>query len=146
MEPWEVGRKILELEDDAQEEMDYRVGDSAMWNKVGGPTIAEYFEDAGDDYGIPFTMEKSKKSRENNYVLVRQRIDGFDGDPMLYITANCKHAWRTLPDLQLDEPNTVVAIDPDECTFAQYRQAVGTAWSSDDREVLKKVVCAIGKK
>jgi len=45
-----------------------------------------------------------------------------------------------------EEPNTLIAVPADEITFAQYRQAVGTAWGSTDHEGLKKVQCAIGKK
>jgi|15BtaG_2_1085339.scaffolds.fasta_scaffold00038_18 hypothetical protein len=44
------------------------------------------------------------------------------------------------------EPNTLIAVPADEITFAQYRQAVGTAWGSSDHAGLKKVQCAIGKK
>ena len=45
-----------------------------------------------------------------------------------------------------DEPGTTIAIDPDECTFVQYRQALGTVWKSSEEEGLKHVLCAIGKK
>lgn len=100
MESPDVAKRILEIEEDAEEDMDYRVGDSSMWSKVDGPSVEERMSDATDNQ---FIMEKSIKDRENNYQEIRARLEGEDGYPMLYVTENCKHFWRTVPDLQLDE-------------------------------------------
>ena len=34
---------------------------------------------------------------------MRARVAGDEDGPMFYATVGCKHFWRTVPDLQLDE-------------------------------------------
>jgi hypothetical protein len=100
LESYEVAKKILEIEEEADDEIDYRVGDSAMWAQHDGPSVQERMYDATDGR---FSMAKSIKDRIANYQEIRARIAGEDGVPMFYITENCRHFWRTMPDLQLDE-------------------------------------------
>lgn len=100
MESFEVARKILEIEEEDGEEMDYRVGDTGMWAKIDGPSVQERMYDSTDGR---YNMRQSKKDLESNYQEIRARLVGEDNLPMLYITANCKHWWRTVPDLQIDD-------------------------------------------
>lgn len=100
LESHEVACKALELEEDRGDIMDYRVGDAAMWARLDGPSIAEKMEVATEGR---FIMEKSVKDRENMYEEMRARIAGEDGLPMFFVTSNCVHFWRTVPDLQLDQ-------------------------------------------
>lgn len=100
LESGTVARNILDIEEEAGEEMDYRVGDSAMWAEHDGKSTQERMYDATNGQ---FLMERSKKDRANNFEEVRARIAGDDDAPMLYVTESCKHWWRTVPDLQLDE-------------------------------------------
>lgn len=102
MESPQVANRILEIEEDNAEEMDYRVGDSAMWSQHDGKSIQERMYEAT---GGRFLMEKSKKDRINNFEEVRARIAGDEDSPMFFATENCAHFWRTVPDLQLDERN-----------------------------------------
>lgn len=95
-----VARQILDIEEDAGEEMDYRVGDSAMWAEHDGASVQENMYDATNGR---FLMEQSKKGRKGNFEEVRARIAGDEDGPMLYVTAGCRHFWRTVPDLQLDQ-------------------------------------------
>ena len=45
------------------------------------------------------------------------------------------------------EGNCCIAISPEEISFAQYKQAVGTAWESSlAEEGHRRVLCAIGVK
>lgn len=111
MESFEVARKILVIEAEYQEEMDYRIGDTAMWSSEDGPSIEEKMYDATDGQ---YRMAQSIKDRTNNYQEIRSRLVGEDGYPMLYITENCKHAWRTLPALRLDEIHPEKGPDTDE--------------------------------
>jgi hypothetical protein len=99
-ESFEVARKILEIEEESMEEIDYRVGDTSMWASQDGPSVQERMYDATD--GL-FQMQQSIKDRESNYQEMRARLVGEDGYPMFYATANCLNFWRTVPDLQLDE-------------------------------------------
>lgn len=100
MESFDVARRILAIEAEYNEEMDYRIGDTAMWSSQDGPSIQEKMYDATD--GL-YRMAQSTKDRQNNYEEICSRLVGEDGYPMLYFTENCKHAWRTLPSLVLDE-------------------------------------------
>lgn len=95
-----VARNIMDYEEEAGEEMDYRVGDTAMWSEHDGKSTQERMYDATNG---AFLMEKSKKDRANNFEEIRSRVAGDEDGPMLYITESCKHFWRTVPDLQLDD-------------------------------------------
>lgn len=100
MESTDVARRILDIEDDAGEIIDYRIGDSAMWNQVDGPSIHDRMVEATDGR---YQMIQSKKDRETNYQTMRHYIAGEDGVPMFYATEDCKHFWRTVPELVLDD-------------------------------------------
>ena len=100
MESFEVARQILEIEDEAEDEMDYRVVDSGMYSSQDGPSpIERMYEKTGGR----FRCQPAMKDRAANYMEVRSRIAGEDGLPLLYVTVGCKHFWRTVPTLQLDE-------------------------------------------
>lgn len=100
MESHEVANGILDIEEEYGEEMDYRVGDDQMWAHHDGHSIEERMYTATDGR---YRMEKSKKDRINNYQEVRARIAGDEDGPMLFVTVGCKHWWRTVPDLQLED-------------------------------------------
>ena len=106
-----VARSILDMEEEHAEEMDYRVGDSAMWAEHDGKSTQERMYDSTDGR---FLMEPAKKDRENNFEEIRGRLVG-DGDgPTFYATVSCKHFWRTVPDLQLDERNPEKGPDTEQ--------------------------------
>jgi hypothetical protein len=101
LESPDVAKRILAIEDETQEKIDYRIGDSAMWGEHDGMSVAERMLRATN--GI-FKMKKSRKGRQQNYQEIRARIAGDkDGAPMLYVMEGCKHFWRVMPSLQLDE-------------------------------------------
>lgn len=88
-----VAKGILELE--RSERVRYAVADPAIFIRNGGPSIAE-------------GMFKCKWRRADNKRLpgweqVRQRLQGQDGVPMMFIADSCEDTWRTLPVLQHDE-------------------------------------------
>lgn len=113
MESRDVALRVLEIEDEGEEEMDYRVGDSAMWGEHDGPSTAERMFKATKGR---YKMVKSRKGRQSNYQEVRARIAGEDDYPMFYVMQGCKHFWRTVPSLQLDEhhPDKGVATDQED--------------------------------
>lgn len=100
MESIDVADRILEIEEEYGENIDYRVGDSAMWNQVDGDSISDRMYKHTDGR---YSMLKSKKDRETNYQTARHYIAGVDNIPMFYATEECKHFWRTVPELVLDE-------------------------------------------
>lgn len=91
-----IAEKRRSLKDKA-EKIDYRIGDSAMWAQHDGPSVAENFAKHG------VVLEQSTKDRAANYLEMRNRIAPAKGLPGFYVTDNCLHFWRTVPELQLDE-------------------------------------------
>jgi hypothetical protein len=117
-ESWEVARKMVALED---ENIDYRIADSAMWAEHDGPSAAENFMKelarlkADKKTTNPTSMEKSRKDRVANYLELRNRIAAIEGEQSgLYIWPTCEHFWRTVPDLQLDERDPEKGWDTDQ--------------------------------
>jgi len=90
-----VARKILELE--GNEKIDYRIGDTGMWARNDGPSVQERMSAEG------VTLGQSKKDRAANYVELCTRLTGEEGHPMIYFMSDCKHFWRTVPSLVLDD-------------------------------------------
>lgn len=108
MESFEVAKRILEIEKEAGEKIDFRIGDSAMWNTVDGPSIQDRMFEATNG---KFIMCKSRKDRIQNYQEFRARINGSEGVPQFYATEQCKHFWRTVPELLLDELHPEKGVD-----------------------------------
>lgn len=106
-----VAKEAVEIEEDAGEDINYRVGDPAMWSSHDGPCVAERMYNSTDGR---FSMEKAHNDRISGYEEFRARLVGEDGVPMVYFTENCKHIWRTLPDLQLDEDHPEKGPDSDQ--------------------------------
>lgn len=125
----EVARKMMAME---KETVDYRIADSAMWAQHDGPSAAENFmnelvkvqRNAMKDGSLvigagektsPCSLEKSRKDRASNYLEIRRRIAAaHDGLPALYVTSNCEHFWRTVPELQLDQREPEKGWDTDQ--------------------------------
>lgn len=144
----EVAVKMLEMEEDngMQERIDYRIADDAMWAEHDGPSAAERFMEAMQDYQnqtideidkqfhqgllsrkewvtykeknqINTSLEKSCKDRMGNYLEFRNRVhynEELDEEPGFYVTENCSHFWRTVPELQLDEKHPEKGPDTEQ--------------------------------
>lgn len=100
-----VAQKIMEMEDEAGETMDYRVADTQLWAKNDGPSMMDRMFKAT---GGKFNPRQSIKDRQANYSEVCLRLKGEEQDdktflPMFYVTENCTHWWRTVPSLVLDD-------------------------------------------
>lgn len=100
-----VAKKIIALEHKANEHIDYRVADTAMWAKTDGPSIFERMWKATDH---EFNPRQSIKDRQAGFSEIGSRLKGLQTDsatfmPMLYVTANCHNWWRTVPPLVLDD-------------------------------------------
>jgi len=96
--------------------MDYRVADTAMWAKNDGMSIFERMNKATKG---KFNPRQSIKDRQAGYSELNSRLKGeeFEKDlfiPMLYITSNCTHWWRTVPPLVLDDIHPEKGPDSDQ--------------------------------
>lgn len=105
-----VVQDILDIEDEAEERMDYRVADTGIWAKNDGVSIYERMFLASKDEKdfARFNPMKSEKDRQASYNEVCTRLKGEENEdgsfsPMFYITENCTHFWRTVPPLILDD-------------------------------------------
>ena len=102
-----VARRIIEIERDAGDRMDYRVGDTEMWAQRDGVSVQENMRKADPR----MVMRQSHKNRRGNFNEILSRLAGSEEytgtgetreDPMLFFTENCIHFWRTVPNLTLD--------------------------------------------
>lgn len=112
LESPDVAKRIIEVESDTDEMIDFRIGDAAMWGEHDGMSVAERMTRATD--GI-YKMYQSRKGKSQNYQEFRARLVGDpDGAPMFYALQGCKHFWRTVPSLQLDEHHPEKGPDSDQ--------------------------------
>lgn len=105
-----VVRKIMEIEKEAGEHIDYRVADTACWSKQDGPsTFERMYEASRDAYGHHhWQPRQSIKDRQASYNEICMRLKGELTErgvyePMVYVTENCRNWWRTVPSLVLDD-------------------------------------------
>jgi hypothetical protein len=110
MAPQDVARGCKEREEKFN--LTYRIADNEIFAKKGGPSIAEWIQEA-----VPgMTFNPSVKDRKQNYNEVIARLAGnpyyfasgekqglVEQHPQLFVTADCIHFWRTVPTLELDE-------------------------------------------
>lgn len=101
-----VASAIIALENKRDEpRIDYRVADGEMWAQRGGPSVISYFHDKDLYY------RRAIKDRKRNFQEILSRLAGNEdfsedgveeADPMLFVTENCIHFWRTVPTLTYD--------------------------------------------
>ena len=108
-----VGRGIMQRERDEKIDEQLSVADPSLWKEDGGPSLAEKMLKC--DPKQPNSMvgprfQPADNTRGTGWSQVRARIGGPIGEPgsdpevpMLYVTDDCPHWWRTVPALQHDE-------------------------------------------
>lgn len=81
--------------------------DPSMWKEDGGPSIAErMIKCNGNGATDGPRFKAADNSRATGWQQMYSRLaweEVDDGLPMLYVTADCKDWWRTVPALQHDE-------------------------------------------
>lgn len=97
MENKEIARGIYECE--KHERIDDMVADPAIFANQGGESINEQME-SGRVYFRP-----ADNKRIPGWQQIRQRLEGDNGEPMLYIFKTCNALLRTLPSMQHDRKN-----------------------------------------
>ena len=80
--------------------------DPSIWKVDGGPSIAERMSLRGVSW-LP-----ADNSRVSGWDQMRQRLYGEDDTPMLFVTEDCAHWWRTVPMMQHDS-RRIEDIDTD---------------------------------
>lgn len=104
-----VGRGIKEREAGEKIDENLSVADPSMWKEDGGPSFAERMlkcdpKNPAALVGPRFRPADNARVQGAQQVYTRlawQDMD--DGEPMLYVTEDCRDWWRTVPALQHDE-------------------------------------------
>jgi hypothetical protein len=77
--------------------------DPACFRHESGPSIAERFSNKRVYWREADNTRVARDGAIAGWDLVRHRLDGEDGRPMLFFFDTCVHTIRTLPELQHDE-------------------------------------------
>lgn len=98
----QVADRIREAEV-GDERMAYAVADPAIFATDGGPSIAERFAAKRVFFRPADNRRTGKLGASAGWDIIRQRLIGDDGLPMLYMFSTCTNLIRTLP-LQQHDP------------------------------------------
>ncbi|UOF77828.1 large subunit terminase [Bacteriophage sp.] len=117
MEAGLVAQGILERE--KGERISYGVADPAIYIRDGGPSIA-------DSMALKnCTWRKADNKRVAGASMMRSRLVGVNGVPMLYFLETCEDSIRTIPVLQHDEKNPEdLDTDGEDHSYDETRYAV----------------------
>lgn len=96
----EVADGILERE--KGDKIAYGVADPAIFAEDGGPSIAERMNRRGTVWRPADNKRVAQRGSIAGWDLVRARLKGIDGKPMIYWFDTCVDLIRTLPALQHD--------------------------------------------
>jgi hypothetical protein len=104
-----VGRGILEREAGENVDENMSRADPSLWKEDGGPSNAENMircdpKDPMANVGPRF--QPADNTRTTGWQQMYSRLaweDVDDGEPMLYVTEDCRDWWRTVPALQHDK-------------------------------------------
>lgn len=119
-------RERREPREHGRARMAYRVAGLDLFKHEGGPSLAERMarEPYLQFWGPADNSRVSKKGAVGGWDMLRQRLVGDEGVPMIYFFENCVDAVRTLPALQHD-PDNLEDVDtesedhcPDEIRYA----------------------------
>jgi hypothetical protein len=104
-----VGRGIMQREAGEKVDETLSVADPSMWKEDGGPSFAERMQKCDPkqpDALVGPRFRPADNSRVQGWQQMYTRLaweEVDDGEPMLYVTEDCPHWWRTVPALQHDE-------------------------------------------
>ena len=132
----QVADGILERE---VEKIDMSVLDPAAFAQDGGPSIAERMSKRGVFFQRADNSRVGQRGAMGGWDLLRARLVGEDGRPMLYFFSTCRDTIRTLPALQHDDkrPEDVDTDGEDHAADETRYACAARPWV---REPEKKVV------
>ena len=97
---------------DGGEKVNYSVADPSVFTKDGGPSHAERMGNEGIYFRAADNSRVGDKGHLGGWDMMRQRLVGEDGVPMLYTFDTCLDSIRTIPALQHDQ-NRPEDVDTD---------------------------------
>lgn len=96
----EVAKGILER--DYGDTISHSVADPSIFTEDGGPSRSEIFGDHQVHFDRADNARVGRNGAMGGWDEMRQRIQGVDGVPMLYVFSTCRDFIRTVPTLQHD--------------------------------------------
>lgn len=114
-----VAQGIMQREREAKERIRYGVADPAIFIRDGGPSIGETMALNGCSW------RRADNKRKAGAEMLRQRLVGQDGRPMLYFLDCCEDTIRTIPTLQHDDHDVEdVDTEAEDHAYDETRYAV----------------------
>lgn len=113
-----VGRGIKEREQGEVIDETMSRADPSLWKEDGGPSNAERMlkcDPRNPDAIVGPRFQPADNTRATGWQQMYSRLDWEDvdeGEPMLFVTEDCRDWWRTVPLLQHDE-NRMEDVDSD---------------------------------
>lgn len=96
--PAEIAQIIKSHERDQNWIYDERWADGSIFDRHGGPTIAEQFANEGIRFRPSY-----KAGKKDACLLARSMLDVVNGKPKFVVHDNCRHFIRTIPELRTDK-------------------------------------------
>jgi hypothetical protein len=107
-----VGRGIMEREAGEKVDENLSRADPSLWKEDGGPSNAENMQRCdpkNPSANVGPRFQPADNTRTTGWQQMYSRLaweEVDDGEPMLYVTEDCRDWWRTVPALQHDENRT----------------------------------------
>jgi len=114
----QVAKGILDLEAEMElPPIDVRVSDPQMWASQDGPSPQQNMRVATQGRIV---LRQGRRDRKANYTTMVSRLVGEQDRsawrPGFYVTENCRHFWRTVPSLILDD------VEPDKGPATRHQE------------------------
>jgi hypothetical protein len=108
----------------------YSVADPAIFAADGGPSIAERMAQRAVRFKPGDNRRVGKLGAAAGWDLVRQRLVGEEGSPMLYFFDTCVNCIRTIPMMQHDprRPEDMSSEGDDHCADATRYAVASRPW------------------
>jgi len=118
-----VGRGIKQREEGEAIDEQMSRADPSMWKEDGGPSNAERMlkcDTRNPDSIVGPRFQPADNTRTSGWQQMYSRLsfeDVDDGEPMLFVTSDCRDWWRTVPSLQHDsnKPEDLDTSMEDHC-------------------------------
>jgi hypothetical protein len=131
-----IAREIEEPKDlNGKSGIKYGVLDPACFADTGGPSIAERFGDKRIYWNRADNARVGRNGRLGGWDMIRHRLDGESGSPMIYIFSTCTDTIRTLPELQHDDkhPEDIDTESEDHAADMLRYACMSRPWVKKDR-------------
>lgn len=128
----QVAIGIREREEE-QEVIQFSVCDPQCFATHDGPSVAEHMAGQGIYFRLQNMRNARINARRNGFQEVRERLNGVDDVPMLFVFENCRDGFiRTIPDLvtSANDPEDIDTTQEDHCYDEVRYACMSRPWRS----------------